>query len=124
MKLENKKWFLYFILSILTCGIFSLYTAHKLDLYDENAWYSNYKNWVIGVYMFIFPVIIMFIIFVIQINCKLAFRLSVAGDKIYNLPYSWILCIVVPIIGWALLIVMYLYIIIWSNIKLGHMEIE
>ena len=72
--------------------------------------------------MFIFPVIIMFIIFVIQINCKLAFRLSVAGDKIYNLPYSWILCIVVPIIGWALLIVMYLYIIIWSNIKLGHME--
>lgn len=118
--LQSKNWWLYLILSIITGGIFSLYVAHKLELYDEDAWYSNYKNWVLGVYLCIFPVVIMFIIFVIQINCKVASTLYVPGSNIYNQPYSWILCIVVPVVGWTLLLVMYVYIIIWSSVMIYH----
>ena len=34
-------------------------------------------------------------------------KLNVPGDEIYMTPYSWILCIIIPIIGWILLLVMY-----------------
>lgn len=118
MQLQSKNWWLYLIFSIVSGGLFSLYIAYQLDLYDEDAWYSNYKNWVIGVYLFIFPIFIMFVIFVIQMNCKVAATLHVPGSTIYNQPYSWILCIVVPVVGWALFLVMYIYIILWSSIMI------
>lgn len=112
-----KKEIFYMILTILTGGLFTLYIAHQANLYDEDAWYSDYKNWMLGVFLFCVPILPMLIIFVIQINCKVAATLHVPGSEIYNLPYSWILCVIIPIIGWALLLVMYIYIVIWSNVK-------
>lgn len=118
MILKKQNWWIYLILNIVTGGLYSLSLARKLNLYDSDAWYSDYKNWMLGVFMFFFPIFIMFGIFVIQMNCKVAATLNVPGREIYNLPYSWILCVVVPIIGWALLIVMYIYITIWSSIMI------
>lgn len=112
-----KKEIIYLILTILTGGIFTLYIAYQLNLYDEDAWYSDYKKWMLGVFLFIIPILPMFIIFVIQINCKVAAHLNVPGSEIYNLPYSWILCVIVPVIGWSLFLVMYIYVVIWSNVK-------
>lgn len=122
--LKKQNWWLYLILTVLTGGLFSLYIARKLNLYDEDAWYNDYKNWMIGVFLFILPIIVMFVIFIIQMNCKVAQTLNVPGSEIYSLPYSWILCVVVPVIGWTLLLVMYIYIIIWSSVMISKGNIE
>jgi hypothetical protein len=66
----------------------------------------------------------MLMIFLIQINCAVAAKLNVSGEKIYNTPYTWIVLFIIPVIGWALLIIMSLYIYIWPNIKLAQKEGE
>lgn len=116
--MNKKLWWLYLILSIITFGIFDLFLAYKLDLYDKDAWYSKWQYWFFGTVCLIIPVFIMFIVFVVQMMCKTASKLEVSGSTIYNVPYSWILFIIIPIIGWSLLIIMYLYVLIMPSIKL------
>ena len=50
----KENWFIVLILNILTLGIFSIYVAYNLNLYDKKAWYSNYKNWVLLLYSYYF----------------------------------------------------------------------
>jgi len=116
--MNKKLWLLYLILSILTLGIFDLYLAFKLDIYDKDAWYSKWQYWFFGTVCLIFPVFIMFIVFLIQMMCKTAMTLKVSGSNIYYSPYTWILCIIIPVVGWCLLIVMYLYILLMPSIEL------
>ncbi|MEI3499581.1 MAG: hypothetical protein V8Q71_03730 [Bacilli bacterium] len=40
------------------------------------------------------------------------------------MPYSWILCLVVPIVGWTLLIVMLIYIYVWPIVMIYKGEGE
>lgn len=95
--------------------IFSL--ANKLKIYDKNAWYNKWQYWTFGTICLIFPVFILGLVFYIQILTKVAKKLEVPGSEIYSLPYSWILCIVIPVVGWILLIVMYIYLITWTILK-------
>ena len=95
-----------------------------MDCYDKDAWYSKWQYWFFGVLCLIFPVFIMLMVFVIQMNCKVATKLNVPGDKIYNTPYTWIICFIVPVIGWALFIVMLIYVFVWPHVKLAQGEGE
>lgn len=106
------------VLMIMSMGIFSIPLASLMDLYDKDAWYSNPKYWLIGFLCLIFPIFIMIIIFSIQMICKVAASLEVPGKEIYNFPYTWILCLIVPIVGWVMFIVMYIYLIIWISYML------
>ena len=121
MDLLNKKnWWICLILNVITFGLFYLALAHFLDCYDKDAWYTKKSYWICGTLCLIFPVLIMLMIFIIQMNCKVADKLKVPGSEIYNIPYYWILCFIVPIIGWALLLVMYIYVFIYPHIKLAQ----
>lgn len=120
--INKKLWFLYMILNIITLGIFSCYLAKKLNCYSSDAWYSNSKYWIFGTICLIFPVFIMAIIFIIETNVLVAKKLNVPGSEIYNLPYTWIGCFIVPILGWSLFIIMLIYVYIWQAVKIGQGE--
>lgn len=117
--LKRNNWWLCLIISLLTFGLFYIFLAKFMNLYDKDAWYMNKWYWIIGGLCLIFPIIIMLLIFGIQMNCKVANELKVSGSKIYNTPYIWIGCIIIPVVGWIILLVMWLYVIVLPNIKLA-----
>lgn len=111
MKLLRKENFIiYLILNILTLGLFTFYIAYKLDLYDKEAWYTRWYYWVLGFVLGILPGLVMFLVFSIKIGCLVSDRLDVPGKEIYNLPYPWIICLIVPVLGWTLFIILYIYV--------------
>ena len=111
MKLLRKENFIiYLILDILTLGLFTFYIAHKLNIYEENVWYTRWYYWVLGFVLGILPGLVMFLVFSIKIGCLVSDRLDVPGKEIYNLPYPWIICLVVPVLGWTLFIILYIYV--------------
>ena len=66
----------------------------------------------------IFPFFIMAIVFEIQMTINAARKLCVTGESIYTSPYIWLILFIIPVFGWILFIVMYLYLNIWIVIKL------
>lgn len=118
--LKKNNWWKNLLLTVACQGLYPLYLAHLLKVYDEDRWYQNWRYWFFAAICFVFPIAVVFLVFLIQITCEVAAKLKVPGSNIYNTPYSWVLCIIVPIIGWALLIVMYLYITIWSVVMLAR----
>lgn len=116
--LNKNNWFITFILMLIVPPIPVMNLARDLKLFDEKAWYSKWQYWTFGTICLVFPVFILGLVFYIQMLTKVAKKLNVPGSEIYSTPYSYILCIVVPIIGWILLIVMYIYLIVWICVKL------
>lgn len=116
--LKKEIWFIDLILVVFTGGFIHLGFATLMNLYDEKAWYSNYKYWLAGFLCLIFPIVIMVIIFLVQMIVKVAEALEVPGKQIYNSPYAWILCLILPIIGWVIFFVMLIYITIWPVIMI------
>lgn len=137
--LKRNNWWLCLIISLLTFGLFYIFLAKFMKLYDKDAWYMNKWYWIIGGFFLMSTVVIMAIaenklyeiiaapftllfmllIFSIQMNCKVASELKVSGSKIYNTPYTWIGCVIIPVVGWVILLVMWLYVIVLPNIKLA-----
>ena len=118
MLLKKNKWWIYLLLNVITLGLINFVMADMMELYGKNAWYTKRIYWFSAAICFIFPVILMFIIFLIQISVKVAHSLNVDGDKIYDNVYVWILCLIIPIVGWIILIVMYLYINVFSAVAI------
>lgn len=116
MLLKKNNWWLYLILNVFSLGLINFVVADQMNLYDKNAWYSNKKYWIIGTISLIIPALLMFTIFLIEMSVKVATNLEVDGYKIFNSVYTWILCLIIPIIGWIILIVMYLYINVFSAV--------
>jgi len=117
--LKKENWWICLLLQILTFGLFTFVLAHYLKVYNEDAWYQNWRYWFFAGICFIFPIMILLLVFIVQITCEVAAKLSVPGYEIYNTPYSWILCIIIPVVGWALLVVMSIYTMIWSIVMLA-----
>lgn len=116
--LKKENWGVCLILTLLTEGAFTFVLGYLLKVYDKNAWYANWRYWLIGCLLFFIPAVIMLTVFTIQITVEVAKKLEVPGSEIYGLPYPWILCLIIPIIGWVLFVVMLLYIEIWPIIML------
>lgn len=123
--LKKENWLVCLILTFLTQGVFIFVLGYFLKVYDKNAWYAKWYYWLIGCLLCFMPIIFMLTIFTIQISIEVSKKLEVPGSNIYSLPYTWILCLIVPIIGWSLFIIMELYITIWPSImiKQGKGEI-
>lgn len=117
--LKKQNWWLCLLLQIITFGLFTFALANRLKVYNEDAWYENWRYWFFAGLCFVFPIFIVGLVFMVQITCEVAAKLDVPGKEIYNTPYSWILCIIVPVVGWVLLIVMFIYIVIWSIVMLA-----
>lgn len=108
--LKKENWFMYIILTFFTFGFFAFVIAKDLNLYEKGAWYTKWYYWFIGFLLMIYPGIIMLIVLNITMQIKICKYLSVPGSDYYAIPYTWLLCLIVPVIGWSTLIVMLLHI--------------
>lgn len=116
--LKRENWWIWLLLTLFSGGSSVVSLAALLDCYDNNAWYAKPKNWLIGLLCFIFPIFIMISVFSIELLCLTAAKLKVPGKEIYLSPYIWLLCVIVPILGWIMLAVMTLYLEIWIIVSL------
>lgn len=122
--LKKENWFIYFIMMIFTFGGYIIIPASQLRLFQKDKWYSNYKYWLFGALALFLPVFIMLVVLVIEMTVEVALKLKVDGSDIYGNPYVWISLLIVPVVGWVLFLVMYIYLhfYIVINIKKGVLE--
>lgn len=122
--LKKENWFIYFIMMIFTFGGYIVIPASQLKLFQKDKWYSNYKYWLFGSLSLVFPVFIMLVILIIEMTVEVALKLKVDGSDIYGNPYVWIGLLILPVIGWVLFLVMYIYLhfYIVINIKKGVLK--
>lgn len=116
--LKKENWWIWLLVAIFSSGAGYISLAALLDVFDSNAWYAKWQNWLLGLILFLFPFTVMAIIFILQMTCLVAAKLEVPGKEIYLSPYIWILCFIIPIIGWVFFIVMALYLEIWILVML------
>lgn len=122
--LKRQNWWIWLLLFLFGQGVGTILLGAFLDVFEKDAWYTKWYYWVIGALCLFFPFFIMLATFYIQTICAVALRLNVAGKEIYTTPYIWILCLIVPVIGWALFLIMLLYLEIDILIQLYHGEAE
>ena len=122
--LKKKYWSICLILNIITLGLFTFYVGKKLHVYDKKSWYYNKLFWMLGFVCGIIPGIVMFIIFYIEVGCKVCIKLNVPFENYYSYPYIWIVTLIIPIIGWTLFIIMMIYVHFWYifYLKRGYGE--
>ncbi len=116
--LKRENWWIWLLITLTSGGSSVIVLGALLDCFDSNAWYANWKNWLLGFLCFIFPFTIMIAVFNIELLVQSAAKLEVPGKEIYLSPYIWILCLIIPIIGWIMFIVMMLYLEIWVIVSL------
>ena len=118
--LRRDKWWFWLIL--LICGgnavMAIVYALVIEDVLDKDAWYGKWYYWLIGVMCCFLPAIIMFAVFQFRILTKVCQKLEVPGSEIYTSPYTWMLCLIVPVLGWILLGIMILYLEIFSIVAI------
>ena len=122
--LKKENCFIHFIMMIFTFGGYIIIPASQLNLFQKDKWYSNYKYWLFGALALFLPVFIMLVVLVIEMTVEVALKLKVDGSDIYGNPYIWIGLLIVPVIGWVLFLVMYIYLhfYIVINIKKGVLK--
>lgn len=116
--LKKENWWIWLMLMLFSRGSSNIALAALLDCFNKKAWYANYKNWLIGFLCFILPGVIMIMVFYIQLLSLVAAKLDVPGKELYLSPYVWILCLIVPVIGWTMFSVMIIYLEIWILVSL------
>lgn len=122
--LRKENWFVYLFVTFISQGIFTFVLAHDLGLYEKDAWYHKWYYWVLGTVLFLYPALIMLIVFQISMQIKICKALKVKGEKYYAYPYLWILSLIVPILGWSLFLVMLLHIYYYPAVMIYQGEGE
>lgn len=121
--LKKENWWIWLILFIFSETTSTLVLGALLDVYDKKVWYTKWKYWIIGLVL-VLPIFIMMYAFIIEITTKTAAKLNVKGHEYYLSPYVWIILLIIPIIGWILFGILYLYINISILVKLYEGEGE
>ena len=116
--LKRENWWKWLLLTLLSNGTSTLVLGALLGVFDKNAWYAKWHYWVIGLVLFVFPAVIMYIVFNIEILCKTCAKLNVPGKEYYLSPYLWIAAIIVPFIGWIAMIGALVYLEIYTLVAL------
>ncbi len=122
--LKKDNWVINLLLMLITNGAYIFVLGYFLDVYDKNAWYAKWQYWLIGIVLLLFPAIVMFTVFTIQVNIMVAKKLGVRGVKVYTSPYTWLLCLIVPVIGWVFIVVLCLYLYVFPIVMLAKGEGE
>lgn len=130
MLLKKKYWWMWLVLFLAMGSFDKLFLSYLLGNYEEDAWYMKGRYWIIGILFFFFPFMVMLGVFLVDMTSKAAAKLEVPGKEIYLSPFIWLLCLIVPVIGWIAFIVLlfYLDIAILVELALGkgekYLEIE
>lgn len=146
--LKRENWWFWLFLQIVSQGSSLFVLGALLDIYDKKAWYAKWKNWfipfviwlVICMIMIIsgkvhinissiistilMPTMIMYFILDVQVMSQVAAKLNVPGKELYLSSYIWLICLIIPIIGWIMLIVMLVYLEVWPLVMLYRGEGE
>ena len=146
--LKRENWWFWLLLQIVSNGSSLFVLGALLDIYDKKAWYAKWKNWfipfviwlVICMIMIIsgkvhinissiistilMPTMIMYFILDVQVMSQVAAKLNVPGKELYLSSYIWLICLIIPIIGWIMLIVMLIYLEVWPLVMLYRGEGE
>lgn len=122
--LKRENWWAWLLLGLGTTGISVFFLGALLEVYNKNAWYAKWYYWILGIILFVFPAMIMLFIFYMQTVTSVCKKLDVPGSELYAYPYAWLICFIVPVIGWVLFIVLFIYVNVWYLVKLyqGHGE--
>lgn len=119
MKLLKKVYGpLWLLLEILTLNLSVFYLGKLLNVYKKGEWYTKWYYWVLGFIFGIIPGLIMLFILNMIVTMRVCKKLDVKGSEIYLLPYPWIICLIIPFVGWSLFIVLYIYTHLWYIINL------
>ena len=116
--LKRNYWWFWLLLNILTGSISNLFLGKLLNVYEKGAWYTKWYYWVLGIFFGFLPALIMLLILIIEVTIKICVKLEVPGSDLYALPYPWIICIIIPIVGWALFVILLVYTNLWYAVKL------
>ncbi len=123
--LKRQNWWVWLIIYLGGSGFLkSIILGYFLKVFDPNEWYAKWWVWVIGFVAFIFPFFVMIMVFYFQITVAIADRLNVGGKTVYGNTYFWILGVIIPIIGWAFIgfLILYLHIFIFIQLYSGEGE--
>ena len=116
---RDRWWFWVLLLLVGGTSFYPIIAGLMIDgVYEKDAWYTTWYYWLIGVLCCFLPAVIMFYVFVIQILTRVCEKLEVPGSEIYTSPYSWLLCLIVPVIGWILFAVMLIYLEIFLIVSI------
>ena len=121
--LKKENWWIWLLLTLFSNGSSTLVLGALLNVYRNNAWYKKWYYWILGL-IFIIPFLVMLAIFYLEILCKTSAKLKVSGKELYLSPYIWIICMIIPIIGWiaALIMFVYLHVDILYRLYIGNGE--
>lgn len=122
--LKKENWFVDLLLVLITQGSFNLVLGYYLKVYDKKAWYMKWQYWAGAALACIFPLALMLVVFVVQTSCNICEKLNVPGKEIYMNPYVWIICLIVPFIGWSIFIVLLIHITIYPIVMIYYGEGE
>ncbi len=120
MLLKKQNWWVWLILWIVSGGGHAVFLSILLDNYDEEAWYAQKKNWILGLVCLLIPFGIMLFVFLIDMLIQAAAKLEVPGKEWYLSPFVWIACLIVPIFGWIAFVIAFLYLEIATLVALAH----
>ena len=118
--LKRENGFLWIIITLATSGASGIIFCSLLGLYNENAWYANKKNWLLGLICLVYPFIVMVMVFTIQSLCLANAKLDVPGKDIYLTPYIWLLALIIPVVGWLFFICLLFYLMIAPIVAIYH----
>lgn len=116
--LKKENWWIWLLVFLFSNGGSIFILGALLDIYDKDAWYAHWKYWLIGAVLAFLPLIFMIVIFTMEVLCKVCAKLDVPYKEYYLSPYVWILLFIIPIIGWIMFIVFFLYLEIMVFVKL------
>ena len=107
--LEKENWWIWLLLAFFSGGSSILVLGALFDIYRKDAWYAKWYWWVLGFVCFFMPFAIMMMVISIYALTQVCAKLEVPGKEIYLSYYLWILCLIIPILGWAIFMIMYFY---------------
>lgn len=116
--LKRNNWWSWLLFALGSSNVSVFFLGALLNVYEKNSWYAKWYFWILGIVFFLLPALIMFLVFYIQTLTKICKKLEVPGSEIYCLPYFWIICFIIPIIGWVFLTVLTIYLHIMYLFKL------
>lgn len=111
------------IVLIILFGIVALtstFAFPHLSSFEINS-LSPITATIISILSLLYMIIeITLLVFEIEIICEVNAKLKTPGSEIYLSPYIWILGLIIPIIGWIMIIVMLFYLHIWYLVMLSR----
>lgn len=130
--LKRENTIVWIILYIITFGFSNTLLAHQMKLLKKGEWYT--KALYIVPLMFlsfgtalispIAPFLILLFIFNYQTTILIANKLNLPGYEYYNSPYIIIGLGLIPVIGWSIIISLFIFLNIYIIKKISNGECE